>query len=368
MDPTEQQLLDAVLAAPDDDAPRLVYADWLQERGDPHGELIAMQCRPELYEHDVVDRIWRLEQAHRTAWLEQLPLSSLAPMHFVRGFVERFELTAESWIRHGEALCARTPVRELLVRRVDRLADVLATPATARVRTLELRDESLRHERLAGLDRVPSLPRLETLVLWRCSLNDRCLRALASWAGAAPRRLVLDKNPFHGRGLGDLLGSPFAARLEDIGLDFVRVGDPAAESLAALSSLRRLSLAGTEIGGLGLQILARGLRSVEVLIAAGSKTLDPAGIQALGAWPHLRRLDLGDSNFGDNGVDALCSIAALLPELRELDVHACGITSRGAAALIASCLRLSILKLHGNDLGVADQAALVERFGRAVVV
>lgn len=25
----------AVLAAPDDDAPRLVYADWLGEQGDP---------------------------------------------------------------------------------------------------------------------------------------------------------------------------------------------------------------------------------------------------------------------------------------------------------------------------------------------
>ena len=31
----EARLLIAVIAAPDDDAPRLVYADWLQERGDP---------------------------------------------------------------------------------------------------------------------------------------------------------------------------------------------------------------------------------------------------------------------------------------------------------------------------------------------
>jgi uncharacterized protein (TIGR02996 family) len=34
----------AVYAAPDDDAPRLVLADYLLERGDPRGELIHVQC------------------------------------------------------------------------------------------------------------------------------------------------------------------------------------------------------------------------------------------------------------------------------------------------------------------------------------
>ena len=46
----EARLLDAVVSAPDDDAPRLVYADWLMEQGDPRGELIALMIageRPE---------------------------------------------------------------------------------------------------------------------------------------------------------------------------------------------------------------------------------------------------------------------------------------------------------------------------------
>lgn len=38
-----QQLLAAIYADPDADAPRLVYADFLLEHGDPHGELIARQ-------------------------------------------------------------------------------------------------------------------------------------------------------------------------------------------------------------------------------------------------------------------------------------------------------------------------------------
>jgi uncharacterized protein (TIGR02996 family) len=47
-------LLQAVLASPDDDTPRLVYADWLEERGDPRGEfsghpLITSNSRARCY-------------------------------------------------------------------------------------------------------------------------------------------------------------------------------------------------------------------------------------------------------------------------------------------------------------------------------
>src|SRR5688500_1971060 len=33
-----------IAEAYDDDVPRLVYADWLQQQGDPLGELIMLQC------------------------------------------------------------------------------------------------------------------------------------------------------------------------------------------------------------------------------------------------------------------------------------------------------------------------------------
>src|SRR4029078_1438463 len=36
--------LDAIIPEPDDDAPRLIYADWLEERGDPRAEFIRAQC------------------------------------------------------------------------------------------------------------------------------------------------------------------------------------------------------------------------------------------------------------------------------------------------------------------------------------
>src|SRR5438094_583437 len=42
-----EALLAAIAAAPDDDVPRLVLADWLEERDDPLGEFIRLQIELE---------------------------------------------------------------------------------------------------------------------------------------------------------------------------------------------------------------------------------------------------------------------------------------------------------------------------------
>jgi uncharacterized protein (TIGR02996 family) len=39
----EQAFIQAILANPTDDGPRLVYADWLEERGNPRGEFLRIQ-------------------------------------------------------------------------------------------------------------------------------------------------------------------------------------------------------------------------------------------------------------------------------------------------------------------------------------
>jgi uncharacterized protein (TIGR02996 family) len=36
----------AILQDPDNDVPRLRYADWLEGRGDPAGQFIRVQCEP----------------------------------------------------------------------------------------------------------------------------------------------------------------------------------------------------------------------------------------------------------------------------------------------------------------------------------
>jgi uncharacterized protein (TIGR02996 family) len=41
----QEAFLKAILEQPDDDAPRLMYADWLEEKCDPRGEFIRVQCQ-----------------------------------------------------------------------------------------------------------------------------------------------------------------------------------------------------------------------------------------------------------------------------------------------------------------------------------
>ena len=41
----DEAFVRAVVAAPADDAPRLVYADWLDERGDPRGAYLREELR-----------------------------------------------------------------------------------------------------------------------------------------------------------------------------------------------------------------------------------------------------------------------------------------------------------------------------------
>lgn len=86
-----EALLQAVYDAPDDDGPRLVYADALQERGDPRGELITLQLargfERETLRRDVRSRERDLLDAHGKQWLGPLAAVVMAGYRFERGFL-----------------------------------------------------------------------------------------------------------------------------------------------------------------------------------------------------------------------------------------------------------------------------------------
>lgn len=76
----EQSFLDAIARDPTDDVPRLVYADWLLDRGDLRGELIQLQItRPDS------PRVKELLSAHQEEWFG-LPWDERIRFVFDRGF------------------------------------------------------------------------------------------------------------------------------------------------------------------------------------------------------------------------------------------------------------------------------------------
>ncbi len=86
-------LLKSVLASPDDDLPRLVYADWLDEHGDPaRAEFIRTQIElAKLPDHDprsrhLEDREHELLNEHEPGWFSER--NGLQEWEWRRGFVD----------------------------------------------------------------------------------------------------------------------------------------------------------------------------------------------------------------------------------------------------------------------------------------
>jgi uncharacterized protein (TIGR02996 family) len=130
-----------ILEHPADDAPRLIYADWLEERGDPdRGEFIRLQvelARPpwrvgRVYDDPAWLRLHARERellnAHHREWLPPpVPRATLgaerlawevspvarAVALFHRGFVAEVTLPCQAWLEHGPALARAAPLERV---------------------------------------------------------------------------------------------------------------------------------------------------------------------------------------------------------------------------------------------------------------
>jgi uncharacterized protein (TIGR02996 family) len=67
---TDEAFLRAIQSDPDDDTNRLVYADWLEERGDPRGEYLRLQALlAQTQSAQISSRLWELRAHIDLAWL-----------------------------------------------------------------------------------------------------------------------------------------------------------------------------------------------------------------------------------------------------------------------------------------------------------
>lgn len=239
----DDAFLKAILADPDDDSPRLIYADWLDEQGQPErAEFIRVQCElarlpegePRRGELEARER--ELLTLHQGAWATDAlrPLTGMVTSWwFRRGFIEKVTVEARGVLAHADALFGRAPIRQLgvyLARR--RIQSLLVLPHVAR---------------LAGL--------------------------------------YLSGNSLGGDGVRWVAASPFLGRLTTLGLRYNGMGDEGAETIAAsphLPCLRTLELAVNNIGDAGALALARSYH-----------------------FPRLVNLDLNGNPIGNEALDVL---------------------------------------------------------------
>ena len=250
----EHALLAAIVANPDEDTPRLVYADWLDEHAESlpearrasaraKAEYIRLQCAYARlrYGSPEYERTWgelqrgslELRREFEKSWVAELGLPPNRHTYcwFQRGMVGKVWCTVRYFVNHADAILAAAPVECVTFRQLtqknlrelaksphigkvrgaefllgetaaDLVAAYLRTVPTAGLRSLELRVHTV----------IPSTPGWTTR-------NVALARVIAQCAGLAGlRRLALGHAGIGEEGARALVDSPHLNGLEYLDL------------------------------------------------------------------------------------------------------------------------------------------------------
>jgi uncharacterized protein (TIGR02996 family) len=246
MTPDDAFLAD-IIGHPDDDGLRLIYADYLDERGDPRGEFIRVQVelvslprddprRPAL---KVKER--QLQQEHERKWAG--PLASLVQdWWFQRGFIEVVAMHARAFLGYAQLVFRLAPVCEVRLSNASgKMARLADCPQLERLVTLDLSNNPIRDDGLQELLGSPYLGRLQTVYLGYTGLGAAGGQALAASSGLGTlAELWLEENHLGDAGVRALAASPHLGRLRTLALQDNGIGDDGARALLGSSSLASL--------------------------------------------------------------------------------------------------------------------------------
>jgi uncharacterized protein (TIGR02996 family) len=310
-DAGERGILEAILAAPEEDGPRLVFADWLEEHGDPdRAEYIRLQIRHSQTKQyspvwqEMRERIEDLHKRHGRRWLVGFPAWATENVQFRRGFPADVQLHVDVFLASAEGLARLMPLEG------------------ARLRVQSVRDV----ERLA---RHPALGRLRKLDMTLSrELNAESMEILAR--------------------------SPYLSRLVCLDVSGENIGDDGAAHLAraALPALRELDLTSTGLGPEGLRALCSAPFGGQLTeLRLGHNPLVSGALDFLTSTPALELLHLHVCRLVDADMEALARVP--LTRLRDLRLELNCVTGEGLAALAQSAdlAALERLSLHRNPLG-----------------
>lgn len=262
--------LQEILAHPDDDAPRLIFADWLEEQGDAdsvaRAELIRVQCAlaggevPPQQRSTLQRREYQILNEWDHEWVRPIR-RAVSTWEYHRGFIAEVGVLADRFLAHAARLFRRLPIQHL------RLYPRMYPQSYPDVESINM----------AALADNEYLGRLRSLDLSDSQLDSQDVRALVV--------------------------SEHLTSLTDLNLSSNRIGDSGIRALAAtpwLGRLECLDLSGNDLGSGGLRVLANALEKWE---------RSPEGLR-------LKRLEL----FPQNLSAAAQRVIAESPLLRSL-VH-----------------------------------------------
>jgi uncharacterized protein (TIGR02996 family) len=329
-------LIRAIRECPDDDLPRLAYADLLEENGDTdRGVFIRTQVElSRLPEDDprrreLEDREHNLLAENEAHWLADLlgepaspGASGLHEWEWERGFVVEVAATPLLMLERGPGLFAEHPVRRwrVMSSQSDLKPDLIEAGRTSWARRLEAVDLSGWYQEIGELERFLTRSDLERLR----ELN------LTGGPGLANLPEILGRSPFRD-GLKALRcgGSDTGAYGRLDLWDLAQVLESARLSeLAAPGSL----LTAGDLRTLLVSPCARELTSLDV----HGNDVEPDGHDAFRHTRcRLRELDLSFTPLGAIGLESLLGYESLT-ELRSLELNGCGSAMANVRAIARS--------------------------------
>jgi uncharacterized protein (TIGR02996 family) len=229
----DDAFLQDVLEHPEDDTPRLVYADWLEEHGLPErAEFIRVQCElAKLPEGDPRAKPLAARERVLLARHAGGRLGGLRHPLFRRGFLESARVNAQTFVAHADALFRLGPLRHVdFVGAAKHVLAIATSPHLARLEVLTFTQNRLADWGAECLARCRHLARLGWLGLARNQLTDHAARALAACPHLAGlTTLRLEGNYIGDDGLLALAESPHLGNLASLhlgggGLDRRRPG------------------------------------------------------------------------------------------------------------------------------------------------
>ncbi len=318
---THDAFLEAIAESPDDDTPRLVYADWLEDHRQPQrAAFIRVQCQLAKLAADDPGRAELKKQQqellgrHQTAWLAALPKLPGVTWDavFRRGFVAGVRVEgAGTFLKHAAALFRAAPFWSLEVWKARGVGALAASPWLGRLRRLCVRNSRVGPRGAAELARSPHLAGLSALVLSGTDIEAEGVRALVS-SPHLKRLSDLDLagNDLYDEGPEVVAQAPSLAGLEALDLELNHVGDAGAKALARSRHLGRLGLLnlyGNHIGDAGAKALARSTRlSPGLSLTLEMNQVGDAGgrafLAAAGRWP-ARAVNLFDNEMSEEVED-----------------------------------------------------------------
>jgi len=424
MQSREQQLLVAIREQPDDDPPRLEYAKWCDDWGDPRGEFIRTQCElARLSAHDDSRRLLErrelmILQECEADWLFQsappqgmicgidpMALNHVfypTPLIFQRGFVEGATITDLAALTElVPQKTNKTLLRQLRLEGMKPTAieGLLETPGLERLRGLHLSELNLTCqqsrlladcERLQGLTHLgvsqnkigadgvaaivdsPHLQNLHWLDLADNELGQEAIDRLQEWSPLDQLRFFdIGGNDALVRGGADLFETRELPQLEMLSAWQVGGADELIQALAAATHLKNLShllLARNRLDDEPVVSLLCSpvMQRVQVLWLEYNWLGNETAV-ALAESPysrHVEDLNLGYNAIGNDGAIALAE-STELHRLNALNLRMNPLSDEGALAIARSphLKSLELLHLGGVDLSESTRTELTRRFG-----